>query len=420
MTEEIEFKGKWFLPSEINNKIFGVVKFIPHKGNTLELFGAFKSHEYSKLQFIWGILPTGECVTLHNCFVTNYSMNSSNGFNLTTYHVNFLFHGAHFKNLRALAFNKINIQLSNLDSWLNLSGFENQRSEDRREVNIKYKLPHDISFSLDTTTTFSIKNSYQIPSKNQRQEMTIKQYSYIQLEYKRKKKFKEILKDITHIQNLFVLFMQNPTLIESIDLKFKIGNKKVFHNSKLYFSLLKPRYGKEYLHWIDMVISYKNISNDFEKIIKKWMDLRENLNTVFNPYFSIYHSPFFYMSDMYLNLARAIEAFHRETINNNHVHYKTRVKEVLEKYSKCYNGLLKIKSKGKFAKRVKDLRNLFTHSNPLETDSNKYSLELYHYSERLQIILACAIMSFMGLDEKLIKKNIESTRRYTHIKYKIK
>ena len=149
MTEEVEYKGRWFLPSDTDNKIYGTVKFIPHKGATLELFGGFKLREYSKLQLIWGILPSGKFVTLYNCFITNYSMNSSNGFNLATYHVNFLFVGAHFKNLQDLAFNKVNIKLANLDAWLNLSGFENQRSENRREVNIKYTLPNDIKFLLN-------------------------------------------------------------------------------------------------------------------------------------------------------------------------------------------------------------------------------------------------------------------------------
>lgn len=259
-----------------------------------------------------------------------------------------------------------------------------------------------------------------IPNSNQRQEITIKQTSYIQVEYRRKNKITNILKDISHVQNLFVLFMQSPALVESVELKFKIGNKKTLHNANLYFSLLRPQYKKDELHWIDMIISYKDISKNLETIVKNWMNSQESLSTVYSPYFSTFHSPFFYMSDLFLNLARAVEAFHRETINKGSVHFKVRVEEVLGKYSKCYNGLLKIKSKSQFAERIKVLRNLFTHSNPLETDSNKHSLELYYHSERLQIILACAIMNHIGMSKEIIKNKIEWSRRYTHIKYKMK
>lgn len=420
MNEKVEYKGKWFLPSDVNKKVFGTIKYVPHEGTTLELFGEFSQRDYSKLQFIWGILSNGKFVTLYNCFIFNYQINSSEGFNLSIYRVNFLIIGAHFKDNKDLSFNKVNIKFANLDSWLDISGFEKERANDRRELNIKYKLPEDIEFPINSSKTFSIRNTYLIPGSNQRQEITIKQSSYIQIEYRRKNRLTNILKDINHVQNLFVLFMQSPVLIESIELSFKIGNNAKFHNANLYFALLKPQYKKDELHWIDMVISYKDISIDLETITKNWMNLQGSLSTVCNPYFSTFHSPFFYVSDLFLNLARAVEAFHRETINNGKVHFKVRVEEVLKIYSKCYNGLLEIKSKPQFADRIKILRNLFTHSNPLETDSNKHSLELYYYSERLQIVLACAIMNYIGLNKEVIKKKIEWSRRYTHIKYKMK
>lgn len=159
MTQEVEYKGKWFLPSDVNKKVFGTIKYVPHEGTILELFGGFDQRDYSKLQFIWGILANGKFVTLYNCFVVNYTMNSNEGFNLSTYRVNFLLIGAHFKDNKDLSFNKVNIKLANLDSWLDISGFDKERTGDMRELNIKYKLPKDIEFSISPNKIFSIRNT---------------------------------------------------------------------------------------------------------------------------------------------------------------------------------------------------------------------------------------------------------------------
>jgi ApeA N-terminal domain 1/Apea-like HEPN len=419
MKEKIEFKGKWYLPSNPEDQVMGTIKFVPQEGATLELFGKFKLSKFDKFDIILGILSEGKYATLYNTFLTNFKFNTSGGFGTARYHVNYFLVGVGFEKTSELGFNKIHIHYSHLNEWLNLKGFEFNRSEDRRIVEIKYQLPEDIQIQVNPKTTITIKNSYNIPSKKQSQELGIQQFSYIQILHKRRDNFKNILKDIVHIQNLFTLFIQTPIMPSIINLFYRIGNNKSMHEVKLYYSLLKPRYLKEDLMFMDMLIPYKSISSNFENILKNWIDCREKLHTVFIPFFSNYYSPFYYASDKFLNLTRAVEAFHREAFNQRNAYFKKRVKEVLSTYSRCFNGLLKIRSKEQFAEKIKNLRNHFTHSNPLEAGMDKYSLQLHFYSERLQIILTCAILNYIGIDRNLIKEHLEKSKIYNHIRYRM-
>lgn len=64
----------------------------------------------------------------------------------------------------------------------------------------------------------------------------------------------------------------------------------------------------------DMLVSYPYIREKFPEIITKWFNIQEELHTCFLPYFNNFYTRTQYKLDRFLNIARAIEAFHRDTI----------------------------------------------------------------------------------------------------------
>jgi hypothetical protein len=95
MIEEFEYKGRWWLPDDPEEKIDGTLSFTPGEGAVLDLIGSFeniKSTNYkgSITKKVWagkpfepeivlGTSSDGKNITLHKCFVTNGS-DSSSGF----------------------------------------------------------------------------------------------------------------------------------------------------------------------------------------------------------------------------------------------------------------------------------------------------------------------------------------------------
>ncbi|PHS63367.1 MAG: hypothetical protein COB12_09465 [Flavobacterium sp.] len=114
-----------------------------------------------------------------------------------------------------------------------------------------------------------------------------------------------------------------------------------------------------------------------------------------------------------------MEAFHRDNIQNRS-NNRNRFMTIFKDYSTVYNWLLKIKSKPKYVGKILDYRNDFTHSNPVIRSKDKRYLELHYISENLKIIMSCVILNKIGFSKKDLKKYLNETRLYTHIKYKMK
>lgn len=174
----------------------------------------------------------------------------------------------------------------------------------------------------------------------------------------------------------------------------------------------------------DFLVQFRNIEDSFGIIMNKWYASQVTLQTCYIPFFNNYYEKHLYTSDKFLNVCRALEAFHRDTVGVNdpttskEYHYKKRVVEVFDSVSSCFNFLLKIRDKKKFAEKIKNYRNDFTHSNPVQVDINKKFLKTYYLTEKLTIIMSCALLYYIGLTKKEVKQRMTDIRLYTHMKYK--
>jgi hypothetical protein len=190
----------------------------------------------------------------------------------------------------------------------------------------------------------------------------------------------------------------------------------------VYHQITVDKTIKKDLTPFDFLVQFKPIEPSFETIINKWYSSQVALETCYIPFFNNYYGRQLYTSDKFLNMCRALEAFHRDTVGvtdpatGREYHYKKRIIEVFDTVSSCFNFLLKIRDKNKFADKIKNYRNDFTHSNPILLGRNKKYLETHYLTEKLTIIMTCAILHYQGLTKKEIKQRMTDTSLYTHIK----
>ena len=74
MTENIEYRGQWFLPAS-EKRINGILTYDKNEGSSLELFGSFEHRLFNDSlnngeTIIHGITSDSKQITLYRCFIT--------------------------------------------------------------------------------------------------------------------------------------------------------------------------------------------------------------------------------------------------------------------------------------------------------------------------------------------------------------
>ncbi|MDF0716962.1 hypothetical protein PY092_12440 [Muricauda sp. 334s03] len=419
MDKPFEYKGKWFLPHQDEEEaVAGILKYRPNKGLTLELIGKFEGED--EIEIIYGVIGSGKAVTLYNSFIIKQEFMLSE-MEMSTYLSNVCFIGGWFDGKSDLMFNKAKVSYAHLDDWLNISsGFNIKHDYTEFRTQIEYVLPQFKKIQVEDSFSLTINPTAKGPSRRLIQkDASIVQKIYMVFETKRKTHYDEYLKRIFHFQNFLTVATQHPIFIKELSMFFKVKGDSKRHEAKVYFQLTHIPQQKEELFPFDMILPYREIKDDFETIIKKWFGFREQLETSLHPYTSVFYAPFLYISDKFLNLSRSLEAYHRDFINGSHVSFVDRCKKVVKSNSRIYNPTLKIVSIPIFAKNIKNFRNDFTHSNPLTSRGKKY-LKTHKFSEYLKVIMAVAFLVEMGVDKKILKNKINTSRLYVHMRHKLK
>ncbi|MFC2110869.1 HEPN domain-containing protein [Bacteroidota bacterium] len=427
MTEIIEHKGIWWLPDNHSEQIHGILKYDPEEGVKLDLIGAFP-RQVDKFELILGFTENGKSVTLYNSFEIQRGFNLP-GMDTQKIYSNFAIVGSeHIDNLKNLKFYKSVIFLKHLDEWVNKrEGFKIDQNLKEREVTIKYRLPEGIETKVGNKFKLTINPTAKGPSLNiVQKEAKITQRINCIFSYSRKKSFNDILEDISHFEQFLTLCSQRPTHPIEFYLLNKDEKGKFTKRFDIYHQITIDKTAKKDLTPFDFLVQFKPIEAKFEALINKWFSSHTNLETCYIPFFNNYFGKHLYTSDKFLNMCRALEAFHRDTIGVNdpttgrEYHYKKRIIEVFDSVRSCFNFLLKIRDKNRFADKIKNYRNDFTHSNPILLDRNKKYLETHYLTEKLTIIMSCALLHYQGLTKKEIKQRMTDTSLYSHIKYKMK
>lgn len=425
MNETFEHKGFFWLPNYPDKKIPGTLKFSPDTGILLELIGSFPK-ENSKQEIILGFTEKGKCITLLNSFETTRNM-SFPGIKITNIVSNYLFSGPeHLETKKQVKFYQAIVRLKYLDEWLNKSeGFNINYNWDDHEITIKYKLPESVDIAMGDSFKLILNPTAKGPSWSiVQKEARITQKINAIFQSKRKKKFDDILETAFHFQELLTFFTQQ----RSYPLEFFLLNKdnkgKFTKKFDLYFQLDTDKETGKDLIPHDFLFPFHSIGEKIDQIVNSWFNSQQTLEACYIPYFNNFYKKNQYISDRFLNIARSLEAFHRDTVGRidpstrKPYQYKKRVLEVFKSCSRSFNGLLKIKNKETFAGKIKDFRNDFTHSNPILIQRDKRYLETYYLTEKLTIILTCALLKYHGFSTTEIRNKLYDTRIYNHFKYR--
>ncbi len=421
----------------------------------MDLTGSFKDiRDINKIlesEIILGISSNGKNITLYNCFETKSSF-SVPGFQTSSFYADMVFIGAHFQKSENIKFKSISVHYLHLDEWANISGFDIQRLPDR-EVVIKYKLPEPIKASINDDYTIHIIIKAKGPTLSVVQkEVSITQKTYIQIKALEEKSFEEYMKVMYHIQNFLSLGVMEPVyplIIEGTAevCKNMIGDTPYYPPIEIFYRLtnISTTVSKTLLP-LDMLFSFRDISDRFEGFLKNWFGKAELLEPVYDLYFGTLYNPRMYLQHQFLSLVQAIESYHRRIMKNyespeeehdkrieeilntipeknkewlksrlaysNEPTLRERLRGIFDEYSEIVNNF--IEDKKTFIQKVVVTRNYLTHYDSSLKDQAAEREELYHITQKLKILLEVCLLAQLGFSFDDIKSLISRNRRYRH------
>ena len=462
MIENFEYNGEWFLPNKIDKKVSGTLKYSSEYGATLELHQWLKLDDDSKCSpterknhnIILGIANNGSLITLYKCHITNHStsliMYNLYG-HMTTYGVQYILEGIHIDVAEDLKFTKLISNINNLEEWVGVNNFKTtvKKSEVKKneseEFGVKCKFNESIKFQLQDDLEGQF--NFPIASHRVQNSITITQNVDFVIKSSSELHLLDLLHHYYRFQNFLILALCKDTYPKSITLDspclgygYNSENKNTFKGVKLYCHVdgckSKPT--------TKMFFSYSDIKDSFPRIINNWYKLEDTFTPVLDLLFEqFYNNKRVVVETRFLNLAQAIEKFHRLIDSRDKMNkdaYKKMKQEILNTTNKEYHKWLNDKfnfgnelnlhdrltdlvskhsnifsedenEKKLFIKQVKDSRNYYTHYSERLQYKALTGSDLFYLSEKLKLILICAFLHKIGFDAKLLESCLERSSK---------
>ena len=444
--DNITHRGKWFLPEDTENRVLGTLTFSSEGGIDLELDGAFVEEyrgEFLRPDIILGDTYSGKRVTLYLCNQHDHQRTKS-GDVISKFSAIYMLEGDHFTVEDELVFHRSISSYFNLGLWLKRSGFYFDDDVDKDAWSILYKEPKPIRFELDGNVDgrIDVDIHRSSPSNPVFETKAIKQRTVVCLEYKQAQPFGKILKDIRHFQNFLTLAIYEPTYPNHVRLQHNerthcVGSKDFPITVHLYFS---PPYFKPVKDKHQYIFRYRDVQDDFPAIIRKWYALNETIDDPFYLLFGSFYNVTNALESQFLDLARAIETFHRRLRNNQErspEEHKKMINNIVDRVDESDKKWLKqrlafsneptlhkrlediteevkssfidrvISDYEQFVRDVKNTRNFQTHFSPKLEKKAKRGEELILLTKRLRLILVTAILQEIGLPQDQVGKLLE-------------
>lgn len=386
MIEEFEYKGIWYLPERPRKRVNGILKFTPNEGAELELDGVLSTGENNKYlprminpDIILGVSPQGEQLTLYRCF-----QQRAKGVSSSSFFAHFVFVGDHFRSAEQIKFKQFYVQFSNLTEWNGISAF----TTDITDNNVKILIPPiQEPILLASLRDFKMFTGIGYTSHFGVDEISLSQQAYIKFVLSKRSAFDRCSELIKTFQSFLTIAMMKPSSQISIT---AIKNTSTKTNSKIRSKHIKIFYSpllsfdpkKVFAH--EMLFTLRDIEGRTNQFIRNWYEKYEMLKPVYDLYFGNLYSPFSFAENRFLNLAQAIETYHRRVYGGKYQDdpsyldglYKTFISAIPSDLDREFrdslvNGKFRYANEYSLRKRLTKLLQKYSSSLPIDFLDNK-------------------------------------------------
>lgn len=433
-TEPRIIKGYWWVPNSPDEKVAGVLTYIPGDSLMLEIIGQFKPNISAVEEFlafenedvIYGFSSDAKKITLIYCHRSGGSLNFSCSFPVQKYSCRHLIIGTHVESLETPHFFKVQISMPYLSLWAPPTAITtkliNENKIEKYDISfytkeniIKTVEIQDIKLSISGVVNYT--GDHYEPQIRQKTIATITKTTDFSL--------KEILHEIF----LFEQFISFATLKYIKSNKIILFDKSIYqelNNCKRHFfpieyirvtrdseNIRKP----EILERTNFLFTYETIKQEFHLILKKWFLEPDDIAPIRHHLIECVRSKDTFSSVDFLMVIQAIEGFwwrFRDTDyrkrNNITGKRSTELAIILSILIQEFQDVNCLKLQDIKVKEVVDSRHYFSHFVPKNKKPfAKDGLDLYKLFCQLRKLLICCLLNFVGFTNDQISVIVSSS-----------
>lgn len=338
------YEGEFWLHDSPEKKVIG--KLMIERGGKvmLELAGALSDSAELSIGMppfrVLGTVNQHGCVTLDQCLFTNY-IEHFPGIPKTTINVGFLFCGVWYGKNEEVSFDNFIFSVDLLDEWLMRTGIKVVYKSG--VVDIHYEPPCDVSFDIDEFK-IDITQSGEAPGFPVITEAKVVHKNLFRIQTQTLMPFEYFVKLAYQVVRLIGFCAGHQVGIKNVSASNTGGidqrlkkpipiNIEIFYRSNPY-----PVDAPNECH-VFMPVTYNDIKDSFEKVLKLWIQAFETLSPPLGLFFSATSDRTYYNDSKFLSLAQALESFHRRTSDKvlwPKEEFKPIRKELVERCPKTY------------------------------------------------------------------------------------
>lgn len=454
--QELERRGKWYLPGRGRRKINGVLRFTPADGALLELDGLLDERtDYLFPSIILGETSQGEEITLYQCQQKGFRLGGKSS--SSSFIADIVFVGSLFLSEEKLLFERVQVEFSHLHYWRGETGFKVNRknSKEERGVTVDYTEQEPILL----TTLGNTKISYTTIWRTQYPgtEANIKEQAFIRIDEVGGADFNQCSETVRIVQNFLSLIATEPVLLLSITALTKRGRTKRGKEVQIYYAPIYPNDAKVG-RGNNMLFTLQEVQEQIGVHLRKWIENERTLEPVYNLFFANLYRPYIYAENRFLNLAQAVETYHRRTYGGKYQSdeeylenlYQTFLSAIPSNIDKDFrtslikgklryanefslgtrlNRLIKLlkdylpedclpKSEPRtlFVQDITNTRNFLTHYSPELEGKSADRPTLYLLEQSLSFILTACFLKDMDFSAEQVRKYLTRSKHYQRIR----
>lgn len=212
----------------------------------------------------------------------------------------------------------LSIRYSNLNEWMNASGFSIDFGSSPFSATVKYVTPDPVSANLASGAKVSFRSSFAGPDPSpDRFQIRLAQHAQVDIQVPDQRLFEELAELHQTIANLISLGVGQP--IEKLDMNASaVDSTAPEANTKLlHFSISEnrpsPTHTPDDVRAPEMLFELAHIKANLDSILETWCRRESRLRPLYDLYFAIRRSPTMYVEHKFLSTFQALEAFDRRS-----------------------------------------------------------------------------------------------------------
>lgn len=422
MTEKIEYKGYWWLPSNPDATVAGVLTYTPNEKITLELIGSFDSNEDPIRAFldkktesvIHGFTSDSEEITLINCHASG-SVNFSCPFPIIRYNCKFVIIGKRLQNFEQKCFYKAYVTIPVLTYWCPPATLEttiqfNEKGKiEATSISFKSKIEAINNTRIDDNTQLIIKEG--VNYEGDHFSPKLEQCTYLEIV----KQCDTSIRDLYANIFMYEQFLSLATLQTAKCSKIVLFDKSVcqeLDNGKKHYHPIQLIYiqrdvnesPKSKKH--DFLFDYSTIAKQYPQIIQKWYTEKEDIAPIRAHLIDSIKNKRVFSSVDFLIVIQAIEGFwwrfrdDEYKIKNNIPKDKdTKLRTIITELKKEFKSIDKIRKTEWDVKNIVDSRHYYSHFFHKSKKTKALDgVKLYKLTQKLRKLLICCVLNFLGFE----------------------